>query len=277
MPSTYSLLEGQIYSAYENCSSGKEAVTLYQTFRDKVNELNTSDPEDNEGNTMLNAGQAVLLQSFNINQQKAYFNRLQSSHTPATIEASTNNEETTMSNATAVTTSSFDIESMNITELAELQLKIAQRMSQLLAEANTVLKECTVEADIESAPEVVAELEALAKSDLELHIEAELEKAHEVKRAKMAKASRVKKPAAKAEQATTPKTVESALPASPSVESSDVSTMSYKDLQKFISAKTKECAGAKTQAQKVAREYGAKSWSTTGRKGYEEIYRLITA
>ena len=252
----YNTLRGEMVETYTHLASedASEVMSFYSHYRKLIQELDSSNDEPNEDE--IDAGHASILMNLNVKLQREALQRLAQSHSLDTIESSNTTTHTTevitMSNAT------INIEAMTINELAALQLKIAQRMSELLA-----------------APSVeVVEVEPTPTPEVEVP-----------KAESKPKATRVKKTCSKAEQATTTKTVEPALPdaASPKCEdvsnnpATDVSKMAYKDLQKFISNATKSSGKAKEIAQKVAREYGAKSWSTTGRKGYEQIYKLITA
>lgn len=241
----YNQLRAELLDEWNHCTTEHGAVMLYQNLKHRIDIYNSSndEPEENE----IDAGHAAILHNLNVREQKRVLQNLAPSHDASTIETSkqTHIEETTMS--------TINIESMSLQELAELQLKIAQRMQELVTTVENP-KECNVPQEkLEDVTPVVA-----TKPSVEV-----VEPAP--------KASRVKK------SKTTKSAIEVPATPEPAAEkaTTDVSTMKYADLRAFISKATKSNNTAKEHAQSIARKYGAKSWATVGRSGYEEIYALI--
>lgn len=264
----------EMTSRYTGAETLEECGKLLEEFGATIrmytsNDDSTDDPEE------FNYSTAMKLHKMNTDLHMEHIQRLAPSHKPATIEAS----KSTTTTQDKSMNSTISIESMTLTQLAELQIKVATRMQQLINETTTV------DAEIAAAPEEVID-------------EAELAASHARKASELKGASRVKKsnkkavePApkvdpkrnaevaaavAKTDEIVRNQLAEKANNNTAEPKKADLSTMKYADLRSFISQATKSSAKAKEIAVKVAAQRGQKSWATVGRAGYEEIYNLIT-
>jgi hypothetical protein len=261
--SLYNNTREEMNRGYAACTNEKDILSCSKHYKQLIEGFNSNN--DEPGEDEVDAGHCAILFNLNVKLQKKAFNRLLllSSHGSDTIESSntTQQEPTNMTTQAPIMNSTMNIESMSLQELAALQLRIAQRMQDLVAKHGNVEnpKECDIPQEkLEDVVPVVA-----TKPDVEV-----VEPAPKAARVKKSKATKSTLPIPNTPEGVT-------IPLEADLPRSDVSTMKYADLRSFISKATKSNDTAKEHAQSIARKYGAKSWATVGRSGYEEIYKLI--
>lgn len=271
----------EMTALYSGAETLREVEQLFLEFGATIHMANTSDWEVSDDPESFDAGTANKMMQMNLELYRAALDRVRGtnewtpksdvaltpSHTEVIVEAS-NTTTVEASNTTTTTqetimNSTINIESMSLVELADLQVKIAARMQQLISETNedvaTVLEEVA-----ESAPKIEKKGAARVKRTTQPAPKVDAARNAEVAAA-VAKTDEIVRKHVEAKNA-----AEKAKPVT-----TDLSAMKYADLRSFISKATKSDGKAKEIATKVAAQRGQKSWATVGRQGYEEIYNLI--
>lgn len=258
---------------YSNATTIFECDNLFKEFGDTIRMHTTSD-EDDMSPQEFNYAVAMNLHNANSKynetrvQQIREAQDLTASHKPNKVKAS---NKTTTTQEPAMNTFAqeiaMNIESMNLSQLAELQVAIAARMQELINKPAAVEVVAPIEPVVEAKP--VAKGAARVKRTTQPAPKVEASRNAEVAAA-VAKNDEIVRNQILAKKEEAAK-AESPLAAS----TSDVSTMKYADLRSYISAATKSNPRAKEIATKVAANRGQKSWATVGRDGYETIYNQI--
>lgn len=275
----------EMTALYAGAETLREVEQLFLEFGATIDMANTNDWEVSDDPEYFDAGTANKMMQMNLELYRAALDRVRGtnewtpksdvastpSHTEVIVESSntttTTQEPKDMTTQAPITNSTINIESMTLTQLAELQVAVAARMQELINAPATQIEEVVAPQDVEPIkPNKAASRVKKSKvGDAAPKAKPDMAKVEQVAKQVEKNDEQVRKAiAAKAE-------------AQVAAPTSDVSTMKYAELRSFISAATKSSAKAKEHAQSIARKYGAKSWATVGRSGYEQIYKLINA